>query len=60
MDDTNHALFSRFSAGLVATALKDTPAACFGAPILATVFPKYVLDCVRPGGGLRSLNRGDT
>jgi len=25
MDDTDHALFSRFSAELVATALKDTP-----------------------------------
>jgi hypothetical protein len=25
MDNTAHALFSRFSAGLVATALKDTP-----------------------------------
>jgi hypothetical protein len=25
MDDTDHALFPRFSAGLVATALKDAP-----------------------------------
>jgi hypothetical protein len=25
MDDTDHALFPRFSAELVATALKDTP-----------------------------------
>jgi hypothetical protein len=27
MDDTDHALFPRFSAELVATALKDTPLA---------------------------------
>jgi len=54
MDDTDHALFPRFSAELVATALKDTPVVMVTGPRQCgktTLVRRVVKEVAQSAGG---------